>query len=99
MSFWIAVAALLALALALLIIPLMRATRVPQADQRQQQNIQIAREKKQLLDAQLAEGEIDQAGFDAAYVDLQGALALELGRNEGQGEAARGKWMGDFQIP
>jgi cytochrome c-type biogenesis protein CcmH len=93
MSFWIAVAALLALALALLIIPLMRATRVPQADQRQQQNIQIAREKKQLLEAQLAEGEIDQAGFDAAYVDLQGALALELGRNEGQGEAASGKWM------
>ena len=93
MSFWIAVAALLALALALLIIPLMRATRVPQADQRQQQNIQIAREKKQLLEAQLAEGEIDQAGFDAAYVDLQGALALELGRNEGQGEAVRGKWM------
>jgi cytochrome c-type biogenesis protein CcmH len=93
MSFWIAVAALLALALALLIIPLMRATRVPQADQRQQQNIQIAREKKQLLETQLAEGEIDQAGFDAAYVDLQGALALELGRNEGQGEAARGKWM------
>jgi cytochrome c-type biogenesis protein CcmH len=93
MSFWIVVAALLAFALALLIIPLMRATRVPQADQRQQQNIQIAREKKQLLDAQLAEGEIDQAGFDAAYLDLQGALALELGLNEGQGEAARGKWM------
>jgi len=93
MSFWIAVAALLALALALLIIPLMRATRVPQADQRQQQNIQIAREKKQLLEAQLADGEIDQAGFDAAYLDLQGALALELDRNEGQGEAARGKWM------
>jgi cytochrome c-type biogenesis protein CcmH len=93
MSFWIAVAALLALALALLIIPLMRATRVPQADQRQQQNIQIAREKKALLEVQLAEGDIDQAGFDSAYLDLQGALALELGRNEGQGEAARGKWM------
>jgi cytochrome c-type biogenesis protein CcmH len=93
MSFWIAVAALLAFALALLIIPLLRATRVPQADQRQQQNIQIAREKKQLLEAQFADGEIDKAGFDAAYLDLQGALALELGRNEGQGEAARGKWM------
>jgi cytochrome c-type biogenesis protein CcmH len=93
MSFWIAVAALLALALALLIIPLMRATRVPQADQRQQQNIQIAREKKLLLETQLADGEIDQVGYDAAYLDLQGALALELDRNEGQGEAARGKWM------
>jgi cytochrome c-type biogenesis protein CcmH len=93
MIFWIAVAALLALALALLIVPLLRATRVPQADQRQQQNIQIAREKKLLLETQLADGEIDKAGYDAAYLDLQGALALELDRNEGQGEAARGKWM------
>ncbi len=93
MIFWIAVAALLALALALLLIPLMRAARVSQADQRQQQNIQIAREKKTALETQLAEGEIDQAGFDAAYLDLQAALALELERGEEQGEAARGKWM------
>jgi cytochrome c-type biogenesis protein CcmH len=93
MIFWIAVTALLALALALLLIPLMRAARVSQADQRQQQNIQIAREKKRGLEAQLAEGEIDQAGYDAAYLDLQAALALELERGEVPGEATRGKWM------
>ena len=93
MSFWIAVAALLALALALLLIPLLRASRIPQADPRQQQNIQIAREKKELLETQLADAEIDQAAFDAAYLDLQSALALELTRVEPQSEAARGNWM------
>ena len=93
MIFWIAATALLALALALLLIPLMRAVRVSQADQRQQQNIQIAREKKNALETQLAEGDIDQAGYDAAYLDLQASLALELERGEEQGEATRGKWM------
>jgi cytochrome c-type biogenesis protein CcmH len=93
MSFWIVVAALLALALVFLLLPLVRNVRAQQADQRQQQNIQIAQEKKAALEAQLSEGEIDQAGFDAAYVDLQTALALELDRGESGGEAARGKWM------
>jgi len=93
MSFWITVAVLLTLALALLIIPLMRAARASQAGQRQRQNIQIAREKKQALEAQLAEGEIDQAGYEATYLDLQAALALELERGEEPGDATRGKWM------
>ncbi len=93
MSFWIVVAALLLVALALLLIPLIRASRIPQADNRQQQNIEIAREKKELLETQLADAEIDQAAFDAAYLDLQSALALELTRVEPQGEVARGNWM------
>ena len=93
MSFWIVVAALLALALVILLIPLLRAARGQVLDQRQQQNIQIAREKKQALDAQLAEGEIDQAAFDAAYLDLQTALALELERDETSNEGRRGNWM------
>lgn len=93
MNFWIIAAALLALALVILLIPLLRKARAQRQDQRQQQNIQIAREKKQLLQAQLDEGEIDQTGFDAAYLDLQTALALELERREAVGEAAHGKWM------
>ncbi len=93
MSFWIVVAALLALALVILLLPLLRAAHHQAGDQRQQQNIQIAREKKQLLDAQLNEGEIDQASFEAAYLDLQTALALELERGEAAGEGARGNWM------
>ncbi len=93
MSFWLIAAALLALAQVILQLPLMRGVSQHQGDQRQQQNIQIAREKKQQLEAQLAEGEIDQAEFDAAYVDLQTALALELDRGEQGAERARGKWM------
>ena len=93
MSFWIIAAALLLLALALLLIPMMRARDVTEDDQRQQQNIQIAQEKKSTLEAQLADGEIDQAAFDAAYVDLQNALALELGSREASSEVWHGKWM------
>jgi cytochrome c-type biogenesis protein CcmH len=93
MIFWIAAAALLLLALAILLIPLLRGARAQVADQRQQQNIQIGREKKHTLDAQLAEGEIDQVAFDAAYLDLQTALALELERDEAQDQGARGNWM------
>ena len=93
MIFWIAAAALLLLALAILLIPLLRGARAQVADQRQQQNIQIAREKKHTLDAQLAEGEIDQVAFDAAYLDLQTALELELERDEAQDQGARGNWM------
>jgi cytochrome c-type biogenesis protein CcmH len=93
MSFWIAVVVLLALALAILLIPLMRTVRGQQADQRQQQNIQIAREKKQQLETQLKEAEIDQATYDSTYLDLQTSLALELDSSETDSEKARGKWM------
>lgn len=93
MSFWIIAIALLALALVILLLPLLRTARVPADDQRQQQNIQIAREKKQQLEAQMADGEIDQAGFDSAYLDLQNALALELNREQAEDQKARGKWM------
>jgi len=93
MSFWIAVTVLLALALAILLIPLMRTVRAQQSDQRQQQNIQIAREKKRQLENQLKEAEIDQATYDSAYLDLQTSLALELGRSEADIEKSRGKWM------
>ncbi len=93
MSFWIAVVVLLALALAILLIPLMRTVRGQQSDQRQQQNIQIAREKKRQLETQLKDAEIDQATYDSAYLDLQTSLALELDRSAADSEKTRGKWM------
>ncbi len=93
MSFWIVVVALLGLALAILSIPLLRATQVQPDDPRRRQNIQIAREQKGQLEGQLADGEIDQAGFDNAYLELQTALALELERGEEHGRKSRGKWM------
>lgn len=93
MSFWIAVVALLALALIILLLPLLRSARVQTDDQRSEQNIQIAREKKAQLDAQLAAGEIDQAGYESAYLDLQTTLALELERGEAPRQKAHGNWM------
>ena len=93
MSFWIVVTSLLALALVILLVPLIRSSRAQQGDQRQQQNIQIAREKKQQLEAQLADGEIDQASYDSAFLDLQTSLALELDSSEADSEKSRGKWM------
>ena len=93
MTFWILVAALLALALILLLLPLLRGSGKALEDQRQQQNVRIAQEKKAQLDSQLAAGELDQAGYDAAYAELQASLALELERAEAGGEDRRGKWM------
>ncbi len=93
MSFWIVATALLALALVILLVPLIRSSRAQRGDQRQQQNIQIAREKKQQLEAQLADGEIDEAAYDSAFLDLQTSLALDLDNNEADSEKSRGKWM------
>ncbi len=93
MSFWIIVTALLALALVILLLPLFQSARAQQGDQRQKQNIQIAREKKLQLETQLADGDIDQATFDSFYLDLQTSLALELDNGETANEAVRGKWM------
>ena len=78
MIFWAAVIVLLALALAFLVVPLLRRVPSLETDQRLQQNIQIAREQKRLLQAQLEAGEIDADSYDSAYRDLQTALALEL---------------------
>jgi len=93
MIFWITIISLMLIALAILLLPLFRASRSDEVDQRLQQNIQIAREKKQLLDTQLDENEIDQPAYDAAFVDLQTSLALDLQRQESTTEKTRGKWM------
>jgi cytochrome c-type biogenesis protein CcmH len=93
MSFWIIAFALFALALVILLVPLVRSSRAGQDNQRQQQNIQIAREQKRQLETQLADGEIDQESYDSALHDLQTALALELEGNEAESEELRGKWM------
>ncbi len=93
MTFWLIVAGLLALALAFLVLPMLRRSPSLETEQRLQQNIQIAREQKQLLQAQRDAGEIDDAGFDSAYRDLQTALALELDQEKRKAAKAPGKWM------
>lgn len=93
MSFWIVVAALMLIAMLILVMPLMRPSGSDSSEQRLAQNIRIAREKKGLLQAQLDSAEIDQQSFDAAYVDLQTALALELDVDDTVIEKRQGNWM------
>lgn len=93
MIFWLITIALLLVALAILVLPMLRAARVPSDDARREQNIAIAREQKSQLDAQLEAGEIDAAAHAAARADLETALALELEAPERGGEGARGRWM------
>ncbi len=93
MIFWIVTVALLLVALLILIVPMMRNPHSPEQDQRQQQNVQIAREQKRQLDNQLKSGELDQSGYDSAYAELEKTLALELEHTEERRAQARGKWM------
>lgn len=93
MTFWIVVIALLVLALGIVLLPMLRLKQSEDASQRSGQNIQIAREQKAQLDAQLERGEIDQSAYDRAYLDLQTELALELEHAETNSEETRGCWM------
>ena len=91
MTFWFVVAALLVVALVFLILPIMRKPSDQTDGDRQQQNIEIAREKKNLLEAQLSQSEISQSEYESALIDLQTSLALDLERGEQVVEQQPGK--------
>jgi cytochrome c-type biogenesis protein CcmH len=93
MIFWIAVIGLLLLALLILLPPILKAPPLDQSDNRQQQNIDIAKDKKTALDAQLSRGELNQSEYDSALLDLQTALAIDLENNESTDLQPRGKWV------
>jgi cytochrome c-type biogenesis protein CcmH len=92
MIFWIAAIGLLLLALLILVTPLLRAQVTDQADDRQQQNIDIARDKKATLDFQLAQGELSQEEYDNTLLDLETALALDLENIESSDLGQQGNW-------
>jgi cytochrome c-type biogenesis protein CcmH len=91
--FWIIVIALLAVALAFILLPMLRVERSASDDQRVEQNIQIAREQKAQLDAQLESGELDRDAYERALLDLETGLAIELEQTERGGDRSRGAWM------
>jgi len=93
MTFWAVIVFFLCAGLGILLVPLLRVSRRDQADQRLQQNIGIAREQRHQLDWQLEAGEIDQADYDSAFIDLQTSLALGLKPQESGSEKSRGTWM------
>ncbi|MCP4494889.1 MAG: c-type cytochrome biogenesis protein CcmI [Gammaproteobacteria bacterium] len=88
MTFWIIAAGLLLLALLLLTVPILRQPQAGESTDRQQQNIDIAREKK----AQLDQENLSQAEYDSALKDLETALALDLQRVEQGNQQQPGKW-------
>ena len=92
MIFWIAAIGLLVLALLILVVPLLRAQAADQADDRQKQNIDIARDKKTTLDLQLAQGELSQEEYDNTLLDLETALALDLENSEPSDLRQQGNW-------
>ena len=93
MIFWIFVIGLLAVALAFILLPMMRVGHSTEDDARVKQNIQIAREQKSQLDNQLAQGEIEQAGYEKALAEIETGLAIELEQSEQGGDRSRGTWM------
>ncbi|MCH6565659.1 MAG: c-type cytochrome biogenesis protein CcmI [Proteobacteria bacterium] len=93
MIFWIAAIGLLLLALLILLPPILRVQVTDQADDRQKQNIDIARDKKNDLDSQLAQGELNQEEYDNTLLDLQTALALDLENIEASDPGQQGRWV------
>ncbi len=92
MIFWIATIGLLLLALLILVPPILRAQPVDKSNDRQQQNIDIAKDKKVALDLQLAQAELKQEEYDNALLDLQTALALDLENAESKDSRQQGSW-------
>lgn len=81
------------LSLVFLIVPVVRKPPLQDTVGREQQNIQIAREKKLLLEEQLAEQQMTQQEYDAALVDLEASLAIDLERQQAiQDNHEAGKW-------
>jgi cytochrome c-type biogenesis protein CcmH len=93
MIFWIVVAALLLVGLVCVILPVLRAPTDLQSTDRQQQNINIARDKKSALDEQLSDASLTQAEYDNALVELQTSLALDLEKSESDNVNQQGKWV------
>ena len=93
MIFGALVVVLIILALAFLVIPILKKPQALDTQKREQQNIQIAHEKKALLESQLAEGLLTQQEFDAGMADLEASLALDLERHTTlEDNQQAGKW-------
>lgn len=84
---------LILLALAFLVIPLLREPKEDETVDREQQNIAIARDKKALLEQQLADGQMTKEEYEDALKDLEASLALDLERQQRmQQNRLAGKW-------
>jgi cytochrome c-type biogenesis protein CcmH len=92
MIFWIIACGLLVLALLILILPMLRAQPEAEGNDRQQQNIDIARANKTALDLQLSKHELSQQEYDTSLHELETALALDLENTELTSHRRQGRW-------
>lgn len=76
--FWTLAAAMVLLGIAWIIPPLVRPGYRP-VSEREQQNIEIARERLRGLEDELASGAIDREQFDRSRVEIEQILASDLG--------------------
>ncbi len=93
MIFGALIVLLIGLTLTFLIVPVWRKPAPENTLDREQQNIDIAREKKALLETQLADKVMTQAEYVAAMTDLETALAIDLERQQTlRDNHESGKW-------
>lgn len=94
MIFGALVVVLIGLTLAFLIVPVLRKPGTQDAINREQQNIQIAKEKKAQLQEQLEQQQMTQEEYDSALVDLENSLAIDLERQQAlQSNTEAGRWV------
>lgn len=92
MMFWIFVAVLIVVALAIVIIPLLRVDEITEIS-REDQNIVIAKDKLESLKEQLENNDFTEEQFDIAKADLENALALDLESQKAKELHDGGKWL------
>ncbi len=92
MMFWILVAVLIVIALAIVIIPLLRADEINEIS-REEQNIVIAKDKLEDLKEQLENNDFTEEQFEIAKADLENALALDLESQKAKELHDGGKWL------
>ena len=91
--FWIIVAGLILLALALIVPSLLKKTPLPDDDHRQR-NIKIARQRLAELKQQLQDGVLDQTQFDEQYAELQLMLNDDLeASSSAKAPERQGRWI------
>ncbi len=93
MIFGALIVILILVSLVFVIIPVLRQPSTQDSLGRDEQNIVIARDKKAILQQQLANDQMSQQEFDAAMTDLEVSLAIDLERQQSlQSNQNAGKW-------
>ncbi len=93
MIFGALIVILIVVSLVFVIIPVLRQPSSKDSLGRDQQNIVIARDKKQVLQQQLANDQMSQQEYDAAMADLEVSLAIDLERQQSlESNQNAGKW-------